>query len=1093
MNANPSLVFSILLLTVIVSPAFAQTANSVVINELDINPPGDDSTSIAEWVELYNPTDSEIDLSGWEIASTTVLQKTMTIPNGVTIQPGEFLTYSYQPVWFTDSGESVELRDDNGFVVDKTPMLIDIKNDFTSWQRIYDGYGLDASGDWKFVSPTTGSSNGKLIQTQEAKEITVTVLSEKSSYLFGDTAVFEGSVSEEVSPVKPTFLPEPIVVTITGPDFYKTITLFPDLNLNYKTTLSLHQVLGINEGDYDVSVSYADATAVTTFSISSELIQQEEKEDGIINITTDKSQYLPGQTVSIVGTASEIIPFESMKFTVKDYQGQIIASGNLFPINGEFKTSIFLTTVNPTYGSFEIIAEYFDKSTSSSFDVVEDIREDVLISLWTDKEVYGLGDVVSITGRLNNFFTETLDLEIIQTKNLSLGTGGQSGGGSVLKILDAVRLDGDGRFEYSFTIPDSDTRLGDYYIKVSKDIGSVSKSLKVVENPETYVAITDPLFVTLNKSVYDFNLDKKLIISGQILNPVETSFEVPTVKVIIKTENGQPLEIIGLPEGFKRLSTGGISVGYEFTAIPEASGFFSVNVGLERLIFSEGKYIVEVQYQDHSSMTHFEIVDLLNLGDPTVYASLDKSVYGLGETLHLSGTFGAQTTDSQGITINVHKPGGDIDKFGTTIDSGFFSWDWITPVQEKTVILVRDRSDTPTNLGIYRVHLDTEGQDADLFFKLSLTPETDELVVPPLFVSTSKSLYKAGETLFVEGTVNKRIQGTEGLIVPERVTVRIMDGSFPFHQILESSVYPDEGGNYKSNFELPITVFSEGEYKVKAIYEGLQTEHIFGVVNDFAIGIDEPVTLLVSTDKSEYYPGETVTVSGIPNKLIYLEAYEVSVIQKNDIEITCGSFICGTALGPVTSIFPSPTGSFTHHFIIPDSLSAIGRYEVTVDADFETKHIPFNVLPTPKIDTVIEKQNRISETIIPIITEEKNIDAVSIAPRVLSGSLLTPSRGDDSSVNLRVSSVHGTCIIGPDADCLVKESTRKPGQIYDVVEVDGLSLNVRYSGSDVRLEKFSIVPESSTTFLPDITWNVDVIKDEQVSRFYYKVTYKALE
>ena len=152
MNANPSLVFSILLLTVIVSPAFAQTANSVVINELDINPPGDDSTSIAEWVELYNPTDSEIDLSGWEIASTTVLQKTMTIPNGVTIQPGEFLTYSYQPVWFTDSGESVELRDDNGFVVDKTPMLIDIKNDFTSWQRIYDGYGLDASGDWKFVN-----------------------------------------------------------------------------------------------------------------------------------------------------------------------------------------------------------------------------------------------------------------------------------------------------------------------------------------------------------------------------------------------------------------------------------------------------------------------------------------------------------------------------------------------------------------------------------------------------------------------------------------------------------------------------------------------------------------------------------------------------------------------------------------------------------------------------------------------------------------------------------------------------------------------------------------------------------------------------
>jgi len=87
----------------------------------------------------------------------------------------------------------------------------------------------------------------------------------------------------------------------------------------------------------------------------------------------------------------------------------------------------------------------------------------------------------------------------------------------------------------------------------------------------------------------------------------------------------------------------------------------------------------------------------------------------------------------------------------------------------------------------------------------------------------------------------------------------------------------------------------------------------------------------------------------------------------------------------------------------------------------------------------------------------------------------------------------GICIIGPDSDCLVKESTRKQGQIYDVVEIDGISLNVRYSGPDVRLEKFSILPESSDTFLPDANWNIEIIKDDQVSRFYYKVTYKTIE
>jgi len=56
-----------------------------------------------------------------------------------------------------------------------------------------------------------------------------------------------------------------------------------------------------------------------------------------------------------------------------------------------------------------------------------------------------------------------------------------------------------------------------------------------------------------------------------------------------------------------------------------------------------------------------------------------------------------------------------------------------------------------------------------------------------------------------------------------------------------------------------------------------------------------------------------------------------------------------------------------------------------------------------------------------------------------------------------------------------------------------MNLNVRYSGSDVRLEKFSIIPESSSEFLPDVNWNLEVIKDEQVSRLYYKVTYKSLE
>ena len=1093
MNKNLLLLFSMFLLVVLVGPVYAQTSpGHVVINEVDINPPGDDSASINEWVELYNPTDSEINLGGWEIASTTVLKKTMTILAGTTIQPGEFLTYSYQSVWFTDSNESVELRDENGIVIDKTPLLSDLANDFTSWQRFYDGYDLDGSGDWKFVTSTAGSSNGKLVETQESESISVIVSSEKPSYLFGDVAVISGSVSKEVNPVQPEFLPELIMVRIIGPNFDKTVSLYPDLNLNYETTLSLHQVLGIDEGNYDVSVSYGGASADTSFFVGTEIIQQAEIIDGSFNITTDYSQYIPGQTVSITGTASEIIPFEGMKFTITDSQGVVISNGNLFPTDGKFSVSLFLTTVNPQYGTYEILAEYSDKSTSATFEVLEDIKEDVPISLWTDKEVYGVGDTVNISGRLNNLWVDSLNLEILQTKNISLGVDEQSGGGSVLKILDLVRLDGDSKFEYSFTIPNTDTRLGDYLINVHQDVGSVTKIIKVVENPETYVLNTAPLVITTNRLVYDFNLDKELIISGQIIDPVtRSSFESPVVKITILTGDGSPLEIIASTDS-GQLSTSGVSVGYDFTAIPEAGGTFSIKTDLNRLIFSEGTYLINAKYENLLATTSFDILDDLKGGS---IVSIDKEIYGLGETVYMTGIL---TTSDRAVDITLTRPDGTVANSGASIDNQRFSWSWSTPISEsyQNIKIDDGRDVTKSNIGLYKIHVSSSSYGKDLFFKVSLDPENDSISTVPIFVSTEKSLYKAGEQLKVVGNVILREQGSEGLVVPDRVTIKIIDGTFPFKEIHQALVYPTQGGEYSSLFELPITIFSEGNYKVKAVYDGKYAENIFGVANDFVFGIDDPVSLLVSTDKTEYYPGDVVIITGKPNKLIYLEAYDIGVIQKSDTEITCGSFVCGTNIGPITSILPSPSGSFVHEFMISDTASSIGLYEVSVDANFETKYVQFNVVENispVKLNTIVEKENRIADKTISILTEEKTHDSSFISPRVLSGSLITPTRGEESSVNLKVSSESGICIIGPDVDCLVSESTRKPGQIYDVVEVDGMNLNVRYSGPDVRLEKFSILPESSTEFLPNSNWNVEIIKDDQVSRFYYKVTFKTLE
>jgi hypothetical protein len=179
--------------------------------------------------------------------------------------------------------------------------------------------------------------------------------------------------------------------------------------------------------------------------------------------------------------------------------------------------------------------------------------------------------------------------------------------------------------------------------------------------------------------------------------------------------------------------------------------------------------------------------------------------------------------------------------------------------------------------------------------------------------------------------------------------------------------------------------------------------------------------------------------------------------------------------------------------ITNQSFSIVSELNSNVQTDNSDPSISEKSSDVFNVRTIIEKTNRISDSLVSINTLEKIIENESVKPRVLSGSMITIDKDSQSDVNLQVMSESGICIIGPDVGCLVSESTRKPGQIFDVVQVDGLNLNVRYSGPDVRLEKFSILPTSSDEFLPNANWNVEVIKTDEISRLYYKITYKTLE
>jgi len=315
-----------------VNGQLSDIADHVVINEIDINPPGDDSKTISEWVEIFNPTNEEVDIGGWQIASTTILKKTFTIADGTIINPGQFRTYSYQSVWFTDLGERVELRDASGNVIDETPIMSDLHNDFTSWQRLYDGFGTNSLDDWKFVTSTAGLSNGKLVIGEDGgASVSISVSSDKTNYLFDETATISGTVSKQIFQEKPFFHQQTVDIIVSGPNYYKTIALYPNMLLEYETSLKLQKVLGVSEGIYDVSVSYADAIIETQFSVGDEIFDIQQIEQAALTITTDKESYLPGETATIFAETSEIIPFEGLKFQVINPNGIKIYEGTLFP------------------------------------------------------------------------------------------------------------------------------------------------------------------------------------------------------------------------------------------------------------------------------------------------------------------------------------------------------------------------------------------------------------------------------------------------------------------------------------------------------------------------------------------------------------------------------------------------------------------------------------------------------------------------------------------------------------------------------------------------------------------------------------------
>ncbi|MDQ4050158.1 MAG: lamin tail domain-containing protein [Thermoproteota archaeon] len=126
-------------------------ADSALVNEVELNPRGNDLGE--EWIELYNPTAVDINISNFEI-NPLFQSPTIELPSDAVIEAGETYVIELDRPLLSNTGESLVLANATGDIKDRTPSLVDRSDDDRTWQRIPDG-----KNEWQFVENTQGSLN----------------------------------------------------------------------------------------------------------------------------------------------------------------------------------------------------------------------------------------------------------------------------------------------------------------------------------------------------------------------------------------------------------------------------------------------------------------------------------------------------------------------------------------------------------------------------------------------------------------------------------------------------------------------------------------------------------------------------------------------------------------------------------------------------------------------------------------------------------------------------------------------------------------------------------------------------------------------
>ena len=233
------------------------------------------------------------------------------------------------------------------------------------------------NGTYSVLASQDDSRDIMLIGIGEIPKTKITIKMDKMNYDINSTALIDlyGPKSASISLI--------IIDQYDETKFSDNVTLESDGRSTYRLDLTEY-----TPGIYTVVAVRGNSQMSETFSVGLQL------GSGPIELHTTKNEYKIGESILILGNSSKNA---RIHLSMIDHNGNELKTKEIFTDkNGIFSDSTFMIPIHANVGEWIIEARSGSNYSDKKINVIQDIE---ILSIYTDKEKYGINDIVMINGQ----------------------------------------------------------------------------------------------------------------------------------------------------------------------------------------------------------------------------------------------------------------------------------------------------------------------------------------------------------------------------------------------------------------------------------------------------------------------------------------------------------------------------------------------------------------------------------------------------------------------------------------------------------------------------------------------------------------------